>query len=108
MAVSFRTYLNVGIRLIQITFASTILGMSLSLQHIKRDDEKFMNHPPTLLFVTVVGGLTITGALFGLALTWYTCLVKYGRVSDLLGILLNLAAGSVGDCLVLKMRLPTR
>jgi hypothetical protein len=101
MVVSIRTYLNVGILLLQIAFAGTILAVSLSLQHVKSNDERSKNHAPTLLFVAAVGGLTVGGGLFSLSLTWCTCLVKYGRIVDLRGIILNLAAGSVRVCIVL-------
>lgn len=98
MAIEIRAYLNIGIRLLQIASAVFVLAVSLSLRHVNKDDEEFVAHPSTLLFVAAVGGLSITGGLFGLALTWFTCLVKYGRVVDLLGIMLNLASGSVGTC----------
>ncbi|KAF1934140.1 uncharacterized protein M421DRAFT_415187, partial [Didymella exigua CBS 183.55] len=104
MVIAIRTSLNITVRLSQIAFACTILAVSLSLKHIDGDAEKFLNHPPTLLFVAAIGGLTTAGGQFGLALTWYTYLVKYGRVVDLLGIVLNLDAGSVSVCLVLGAR----
>jgi len=95
MAVPVRTYLNVGIRLLQIAFAGVVIAAAVSLQHVRSENEKFMNHPPTLHLVAAVSGLIAAGCLFSVSLTWYTCLVKYGRVVDLLGIMLNLAAGSV-------------
>lgn len=98
MASPVRTCLNVGVRLLQMAFAGVILAAAITPQHVRSDNEKFKNHPPTLHFVAAVSGLTVAGALFGLSLTWYTCLVKYGRVVDLLDILLNLAAGSVSIC----------
>lgn len=67
----------------------------------RSDDKRFVNHSPTLHFVAVVSGLTIASGLFSLSLTWCTCLVKYCRVVDLLGIMLNLAAGSVSVCFML-------
>lgn len=58
--------------------------------------------------MATVGGLTVAGGLFGLALTWLICLVKYGYVVDLPGVMLNLAAGSVSVCSVLRNKVLTK
>lgn len=105
MAVPVRTYPNVVTRFLQMAFAGVVLVAIFTLQHVRSDDEKFMYHPPTLHFIAAASGLTVAGGLFGLSLTWYTCLVKYGRVVDLLGIMLNLAVGSVGACPLLRVKL---
>ncbi|KAF3045575.1 hypothetical protein E8E12_010118 [Didymella heteroderae] len=74
MVVAIRTCLNIRMRLLQTALAATILAASLTLQHVKDNDETVLIHLPTLLFVSV-----------------------YGRVVDLLGIMFNLAAGSTKE-----------
>ena len=66
MVVAIRTCLNIGMRLLQTALAATILAASLTLQHVKDNDETVLIHLPTLLFVSVVGGLDVASSCFAL------------------------------------------
>jgi hypothetical protein len=60
------TTLGLAVRVLQVLFSATVLGLSISLVQ-----GNILGHPPlSLTFAAFVGGVSIVGALSGLATLW--------------------------------------
>lgn len=83
---------NFAIRGFQFLFGIVVLGLSVSLIR----DHHWGNLPATLGFAAFVGGVTILGALLGLAATWVSFLEgAIGLIIDGVVALINTAGGIV-------------
>ncbi|KAH7402762.1 marvel domain-containing protein [Pyrenochaeta sp. MPI-SDFR-AT-0127] len=82
--------INFVVRGFQFLFAIIVLGLSVSLIR----DHHWGNLPATLGFAAFVGGVSIVGALLGIAASWVTFLEgTIGLIIDGLVAIINVAGG---------------
>jgi hypothetical protein len=90
--VSSDNMLTLAFRVMQMLFSITVLGLSISLIQ-----GNILSHPPlALTFSAFVGGVSIVGALSGLATVWVQRLQgRIGAMVDAAVVAFNIAGGVV-------------
>jgi hypothetical protein len=89
--------INYAIRGAQLLFGIIVLGLSVDL--IRGHEKRLQDLPATLGFAAFVGGISILGALVGVAANWVEILQSIiGAGIDGVIALINLIGGVVSTC----------